>query len=162
MNIRACRPNDAPGLCRIYNHYVLHSHATFEIEELSPELMARRIETCTRKYPWLVSEIDSQIAGFAYANIWRERAAYEQTVEVTVYLDNSFSGQGIGKALYQDLITKLVDQGYHIALACIALPNEASIALHESLGFRKVAHFEEVGWKFDRWCDVGYWQRKLS
>ena len=99
--------------------------------------------------------------GYAYATAWRVRRGYRYSTEVTVYVDPGAGGRGIGSLLYTDLIAALQERGIHAAMGGIALPNDASVALHEKFGFKKVAHFEQVGVKFDRWIDVGYWQRIL-
>lgn len=107
----------------------------------------------------VVCEVNDYIVGYAYATKWKERAAYKNSVEVTVYLDHTQSGGGYGKALYAKLLESLVNMGCHVVLGGIALPNEASVGLHEYFGFKKVAHFSEVGFKLNRWVDVGYWQK---
>ena len=99
--------------------------------------------------------------GYAYASPWRERAAYRHAVETTIYLESRFAGQGMGKRLYVALLQELRKLGLHTAFGVIALPNPASVALHEKCGFRKVGHLAEPGWKFERWVDVGYWQLML-
>ena len=111
--------------------------------------------------PWLVAEQTDQVIGYAYASKWKERCAYRYSVESTVYLDPSFTGQGIGTKLYEALLAILQRNSIHIVIGGIALPNPASVALHERLGFNKVAHFKEVGYKFNRWVDVGYWEASL-
>ncbi|HEX8606942.1 MAG TPA: GNAT family N-acetyltransferase [Pseudoduganella sp.] len=113
--------------------------------------------------PWLVLETaGGVVAGYAYATRWRVRHAYRFSVETTVYLAHDSTGKGYGTALYTALLQRLREAGCHLAIGGIALPNEASVALHERLGYRKVAHFGEVGRKFDRWIDVGYWELKLQ
>lgn len=162
MSIRHAISADANQICEIYNHYIANTVITFEEEFISPEAMAARIESYTKIYPWLVCEVDNKIVGYAYATKWRERAAYRHSVEITVYVKNSLGGRGYGKALYAELLGRLEAMGCHLLLAGIALPNEASIGLHESFGFTKAAHFSEVGFKFGQWVDVGYWQKKIA
>jgi phosphinothricin acetyltransferase len=111
--------------------------------------------------PWLTAERAGEVVGYAYATAWRVRRGYRYSTEVTVYVAPGVGGLGIGSLLYADLIPALEERGIHIAIGGIALPNEPSVALHEKFGFNKVAHFEQVGLKFDRWIDVGYWQRIL-
>jgi phosphinothricin acetyltransferase len=160
--IRPATTADAAGICTIYNHYVLETTITFEEAAVTPAEMGNRIrETLDSSLPWLVWEELSSIQGFAYVSKWKGRCAYRHSAEVTVYLDPTSNGRGIGSRLYQSLLTDLRQRGFHAVIGGIALPNEASIALHERLGFRKVAHFEQVGWKFGRWIDVGYWQLLL-
>jgi len=96
--------------------------------------------------------------GYAYASKWKSRCAYKYSVETTVYLRPEVKGQGIGSKLYKELLTQLKEKNIHAAIGGIALPNDASIALHEKLGFKKIGQFKEVGYKFDKWIDVGYWE----
>jgi L-amino acid N-acyltransferase YncA len=158
MHTRAFQPGDENAIADIYNHYISNTTITFEEVPLSALEMRARIDACTKTCPWLVCEIEGQVMGYAYATAWKVRAAYRHTVEATVYVRTGSSGQGIGKALYTALLAALFEQGCHVVLGCIALPNAASVGLHQHLGFTKVAHFPEVGRKFDQWLDVGYWQ----
>jgi phosphinothricin acetyltransferase len=112
-------------------------------------------------FPWFVCEEDGKVAGYAYARQWRERAAYRNSVEASIYLDPSLTGKGIGSALFGALLTELRTRGFRTVIGGVSLPNEASVALLEKFGLRPVAHFKEVGYKFDRWIDVGYWQLML-
>lgn len=111
--------------------------------------------------PWLVLEEGNTITGYAYSGLWRTRSAYRHTVETTVYLAPDAVGGGRGTLLYTTLLGLLREQGLHTAMGVIALPNDASVALHEKLGFHRAGLFSEVGRKFDRWVDVGYWQLVL-
>ncbi|MEM6573016.1 MAG: arsinothricin resistance N-acetyltransferase ArsN1 family B [Pseudomonadota bacterium] len=160
--IRDATEADAPSLCEIYNHYIAHSLATFETEPLASGEMARRIAATTADFPWLLGESNERIVGYAYATRWKPRQAYQYTVESTVYLSPEAAGQGMGTRLMQALLERLAAQGVHAVLAGIALPNDPSIALHEKLGFAKVAHFRQTGRKFDQWVDVGYWEKTLA
>lgn len=160
--VRAAAGRDAAALADIYNHYVTRTAVTFEVEAVSASEMARRIaEVQSVPLPWLVAEVGGAVAGYAYASRWRGRCAYRLSVEVTVYVAAGRRGRGFGSLLYTPLLAELREQGTHAVMGGIALPNDASVALHEKFGFRKVAHFQEVGFKFDRWVDVGYWQRLL-
>jgi L-amino acid N-acyltransferase YncA len=162
LGIRNVTPNDAAEIARIYNHYVTDTIITFEENTVSPDEMRNRIcEVVDEELPWLVFEADGQIYGFAYAGRFRRRCAYRFSVETTVYLDVEKKGVGIGARLYQSLIEKLRDTNLHSAIGVIALPNDGSVRLHERLGFKKVGHLNEVGYKFDRRIDVGYWQLML-
>lgn len=161
MLIRACEIKDIPAICDIYNYYINHTIITFEETPVAIAEMASRVEIYTMQYPWLVCEVDGGVVGYAYGSKWKERIAYKHTVEVTIYLKNGFSGKGYGKALYSVLLDKLKLQGCHVVLGCLAIPNEASVGLHEYFGFKKVAHFNEVGCKFNQWIDVGYWQKSF-
>jgi len=159
--IQSVHPEDAPAIAEIYNHYILNSPATFEEEALAPEEMRRRIVETAKTYPWLVCEEDGELLGYSYGRKWRERAAYRHSVEVTVYLHPSSVGKGRGTALFAALLTELRTRRFHSVIGGVALPNPASIALLEKFGLRQVAHFNEVGYKFGRWIDVGYWQLLL-
>ena len=162
MNIRDANMRDAETIAFIYNHFVLTTSISFEEAEVPVIEMAGRIADLQASgLPWLVAELDGDVAGYAYATKWRVRHAYRFSVETSVYLAPEHAGKGVGTALYEALLTRLRDGGYHLAIGGIALPNAASIALHEKLGFEKVAQFREVGLKFDRWTDVGYWQLVL-
>jgi phosphinothricin acetyltransferase len=156
--IRAVSPPDAERIASIYNHYVDHTVITFEEEPVPAAEMAERIVSVTTSYPWLVIERDREVCGYAYATRWRERASYRLSVESTVYLAPECIGQGLGTTLYSALMDRLREAGFHCVMGGIALPNAASVALHEKLGFWKVAELKEVGRKLDRWVDVGYWQ----
>jgi len=159
--IRACKPPDASQVCQIYNHYVRETVVTFEEIPVVEHDMAQRIAEVTERLPWLVWEQHGTIVGYAYATAWKARSAYRFSVESTVYLSQSFAGRGIGTQLYQALIADLRGRNVHCIVGGIALPNPASIALHEKLGFSKIGQFKEIGWKFGRWVDVGYWELVL-
>jgi phosphinothricin acetyltransferase len=160
--IRSATPADAAAICAIYNHYVRHTAVTFEEVPVEAAEMRQRMAEVQALFPWLVAEDDGRLVGYAYAARWRVRSAYRYSVESTVYLNYDRVGQGWGSQLYRELFTQLEAAGIHAVMGGITLPNPASVALHEKLGFRKVAHFEAVGWKSDQWLDVGYWQRILG
>lgn len=159
--IRSATPGDADGIASIYNHYVKESVVTFEVELVSTAEMQTRIESGSRDYPWLVAIGDDTVQGYACASRWKPRAAYRHTVETSVYVGPRHIGFGVGERLYRALLQRVTERGFHAALGGIALPNPASVALHEKLGFRKVGELEQVGFKHDRWVNVGYWQRIL-
>ncbi|MBA3854287.1 MAG: phosphinothricin acetyltransferase [Gemmatimonas sp.] len=153
---------DAPGIAELYAHYVLNTTVTFEEDVVPAEEFVRRIGAVhDAALPWLVATQDGKVVGYAYATPWRPRSAYRFSVEVTVYVADSARGQGYGRALYSALFDRLRVRGLHAVLGGITLPNDASIALHEAMGMTKVAHLPEVGFKFGRWLDVGYWHRLL-
>lgn len=157
--IRDALPIDAAEIAQIYNHYTANTIITFEEDAVSVDIINERInEVQVSELPWLVAEQDGKVLGYAYSSKWKGRCAYRYSTEVTVYMGPDHVGKGIGSALYSKLLRALKFQGIHVAIAGIALPNEASIKLHEKMGFLKVAHFQEVGFKFNRWIDVGYWQ----
>lgn len=161
MVIRSCTTRDFAAVCEIYNHYIENTTVTFEEVTLSVSDMSARIASYMQSYPWLVCEDDGQVVGYAYAINWQNRCAYRNSVEVSVYVRDGLSGRGYGRALYTELFDAISDS-CHAVVAGIALPNPASIQLHEQFGFRQVAHFREVGRKFDRWIDVGYWQKLMG
>lgn len=160
--IRLARETDAAALCQIYNHYVSTTTITFEEQPVGEAEMAGRIGEVTKTLPWLVEETAEGVVGYAYASKWRVRAAYRRSVESTVYVQAGHVGRGIGRALYERLLADLRSRQVHCVIGGVALPNAASVALHERLGFTQVAHFREVGHKFGRWLDVGYWQLLLE
>jgi L-amino acid N-acyltransferase YncA len=158
--IRAAEAADGAMLAQIYNHYVRNTVVTFEETEVSEADMNLRLaETGEANLPWLVAHSAGRVCGFAYASRWKGRSAYRHSAESTVYLDPTAAGRGLGTALYAALFTRLQSLDCHTVIGGIALPNAASIALHEKFGMREVARFAEVGYKFGRWVDVGYWQR---
>ena len=159
--LRTVHPDDATAIAEIYNHYVRETPVTFEEDRVAPEEMRQRILETTRTYPWLVCEEDGRLLGYSYARKWRERAAYRRSVEATIYLHPSAVGQGKGSVLFDALLAELRNRQFHCVIGGVALPNPASIALLEKFGMRQVAVFNEVGYKFGRWIDVGYWQLVL-
>ena len=161
--IRAVTAADGAVLARIYNYYVANTIVTFEEAPLSADDMVARVaETQAANLPWLVALVPAGVVGYAYASRWKGRCAYRYSAEVTVYLDAAVVGQGLGTQLYTALFDSLRRSGCHVAIGGIALPNAASVALHEKFAMQKVAHFGEVGFKFGRWVDVGYWQLTLQ
>ncbi|HSB97695.1 MAG TPA: GNAT family N-acetyltransferase [Spongiibacteraceae bacterium] len=167
--IRPATTSDAEVISQIYNHYILNTVVTFEEVIVTASEMAARIQAVQdHSLPWLVCELDNRtvgkstagnnIVGYAYAGIWNGRSAYRFSVECTVYLDHAVVKRGLGTALYDALFAMLRSKKLHSVIGGIALPNEASVALHEKFGLTKAAHYKEVGFKFDRWIDVGYWQ----
>jgi len=160
--MRDAVPGDAAAIANIYGHYVLATTVSMEFEPVDAAEMAGRIaEVQAAGLPWIVLVEDGQVAGYAYASKWRARPGYRDAVEASVYLAPALRGGGRGARLYRVLIERLRGR-FHTVIGGIALPNPASVALHERLGFRKVAHFEEVGHKFGQRIDVGYWQRMLD
>jgi phosphinothricin acetyltransferase len=159
--IRDCTPQDAVQICTIYNHYVRETTITFEESPVAATEMASRIDGVISHHPWLVWETNAGILGYAYATPWKSRAAYRHSVEASVYLSPQAIGQGLGTQLYAALIAGLRRRGFHCVIGGAALPNPGSVALHEKLGFTKVAEFQEVGFKFGHWINVAYWELVL-
>lgn len=160
--IRSAAEGDAAAIARIYNYYIANTCITFETEAVDAAEMRQRIaDTTAIPLPWLVAESAGDFVGYAYASRWQGRCAYRFSVEATIYLDIEQRGKGAGLKLYSELIEAIRSNGMHSVIGGISLPNEASVRLHERLGFRKVGHFERVGFKENRWVDVGYWQLQL-
>ena len=163
IQIRPATPVDAAAMAAIYNPYVLDSTISFEEEAVSVEdMVARLAKVEEHGLPWLVVELHGELLGYAYATRWRVRHAYRYAVETSVYFAPEARGQGLGGRLYRSLLQQLRSLGLHLAIAGIALPNAASVALHQSLGFEQAATFHQVGWKAERWLDVGYWELRLN
>jgi phosphinothricin acetyltransferase len=160
--IRPATPDDASAIVDIYNHYVATTVISFEERPVTPDEMAGRIRDVLAALPWLVYESEGRVVGYAYATKWRVRSAYRYSAETSVYVAPGQGGKGIGSALYKTLLEELRAREIHMAIGGIAQPNPASVALHERLGFEKVAHFKQVGRKFDRWIDMGYWELQLG
>ena len=158
MNIRKVEPKDAAQIAEIYNYYITNTHHTFETEALSAEEMRERIGEVSETYPYLVAEIDGEIQGYVYAAQFKLRQAYQYAVEASIYVRNLQKQKGIGSELYREFLEELKETSIHAIIAGIALPNDASIKFHEKLGYEKVAHFKEVGYKLGRWVDVGFWE----
>ena len=163
MTLRAATPDDAQAVTAIYAPVVRDTIISFELEPPSVDEMRARIEKTLPVLPWLVSVDDAgQVNGYVYAGKHRERAAYQWAVDVTAYVRAGSRGQGIGKRLYAELFSQLVQLGYYQAFAGIALPNEASVGLHESVGFQPLGVYRKVGFKHGAWRDVGWWQKELQ
>ena len=163
MTIRPADPDrDAAACAAIYAPSVEATPISFEVTAPDAAEFAGRIAKYSATHQFLVAEEDGEVLGYAYACRWRERPAYDWSVEVSVYVDADQQGKGVGRALYVELFDRLRAQGYRIAVAGITLPNPASIALHERLGFISIGALREIGWKLDAWHDVGYWQLHLS
>lgn len=160
--IRPVRPDDAAAIAGIYNHYIRETIITFEEVELGAAEMARRIAATTPAYPWLAGEVDGALIGYACAGRYQERSAYRFSAASSIYLDHRCCGKGLGRPLYSALLERLGLLGLHTVLGVITVPNPASMALHEKLGFRQVGHAVEVGYKLGRWLDVAYVQRMLD
>ncbi len=160
--IRDATPDDASAICAIYNPFIAESVITFEEEQLTPEEMGDRIARIQERYPWIVLEEEGRILGYAYGASWRHRHAYRFCAESSVYVDPSVQGKGIGRALYGALIKRLKQDGFREIIGVITLPNEVSENLHRSFGFHEIGVFPKVGFKFDRWLDVAFWQLSVG
>ena len=162
MLIRRADPAlDAAACAAIYEPYVRTTAISFEDQAPRPDQLGKRIERFQRSHQWLVAEDDDQVVGYAYGCPHRERAAYRWATEVSVYVNIERHRRGYGRALYRELLPQLADRGFHTALAGVTLPNDASVALHESLGFSPVGVYRGIGYKLGSWWDVGWWQLAL-
>jgi phosphinothricin acetyltransferase len=160
--IRSVKIDDAAAIRDIYNYYIINTIISFEEEPVSIREMTKRIRNISASYPWLVWEESEEVLGYAYIHQWHERAAYRYSAEVSIYLKKGHEGKGIGGNLFAHLLEKVKKSNIHALISGITLPNERSIALHEKFGFKKVARFNEVGFKMNKWLDVGYWELILK
>lgn len=159
--LRRARAADAPALLAIYAPFVEHTAVSFETEVPSVETFAARIDKALAGWDWLVAEADGQCLGYAYGSAHRERAAYRYTCEVSAYIAPQQRGRGLGRLLYTALFDSLAERGLCTALAGVAQPNVASMAMHQALGFTPVGTFQRAGWKFGAWHDIAWLQRPL-
>ena len=167
MRIRSADPEDAVRLLEIYGYYVRNTAISFEYEVPSTEEFMNRIRNTRRNYPWLVLEEDGLIQGYAYAGVFKGRAAYQHSCEVSIYLEKSVKGRGYGRVLYRALEEELKAQGIRNLYACIASPivedaylTRNSEQFHQHLGFQKVGEFHRCAYKFDRWYNM-IWMEKM-
>ncbi len=154
-------PADTSSIKRIYGKYVRETPISFELEVPSEAEMRDRIESVLDRDPWLVCEHEGNVVGYAYAKPLRSREAYQWSVESSVYVDGDYHRRGIARGLYGSLFSILESQGYVGAFAGIALPNPASVGLHESMNFEPIGVYRDVGYKDGEWHDVGWWQRPI-
>lgn len=159
--MRDARAADAAACAAIYAPYVTGTAITFETEPPSVDEMAARIETASSSYAWLVLEQQGRVVGYAYGGRFHARPAYRWAAEVSVYLEPGRRRTGGGRALYEALLARLRERGFRIAIAGMTLPNEASVGLHEALGFEPVGTYRRIGYKLGAWHDVAWTQRRL-
>jgi len=163
MNLRVATPDDAEAVTAIYAPIVAETAISFELEPPTIDEMRSRIAGTLQRLPWLVSlDAAGRVNGYVYASRHRERAAYQWAVDTTAYVHAAARGQGVGRRLYQALFAELVKLGYYQAFAGIALPNAASVGLHEAVGFTPLGVYRQVGYKHGQWRDVGWWQKTLQ
>jgi L-amino acid N-acyltransferase YncA len=160
--LRLAAPADAAAIAAIYAPYCTDHINSFETEPPGAEEMAARIAKTLQQFCWLVLDTGSDVAGYAYASRHRERAAYRWSVDVAVYVNTKHQRKGVGRRLYEALLPVLAAQNYYRAYAGIALPNEASIGLHEAVGFEPTGIYHAVGYKLGAWRDTGWWERELQ
>ena len=161
VTIRPALEHDAAAVVSIYAPYIEETAISFEDTVPTVADMAARIAKSRSRWEWLVAELDDAVVGYAYGTAHRERAAYRWSVEVSAYVRSDHHRQGIGRALYEALFVALADKGFCNAFAGIALPNDASVKLHTSVGFEPIGTFRSIGWKFGQWHDVAWFQRQL-
>ena len=162
IHIRLAKESDAGQILTIYAPIALNTAISFELAPPGIEEMEQRIKDVLGSHVWLVCEDGPRLLGYAYASKFRPREAYQWAAEVTVYVAAAEQRRGMGKALYRSLLEVLRLQGFRMAVGVIALPNDASVSLHQALGFQQAAFFERVGYKLGRWHDVGWWQLALG
>jgi L-amino acid N-acyltransferase YncA len=160
--VRLATIEDAIQILEIYSPNILTSATSFETVVPSIADMQKRIDTCLQKYPWIVCSVDNRVAAYVYASKHREREAYQWTCESSVYVHDNFKGKGIGRELYELLFRVLKLQAFRNVYAGIALPNEASVHLHEKCGFTHFATYNNVGYKFGHWHTVGWWKLQVN
>ena len=161
MQIRRATIGDAERIAEIYNWYILNTIITFETDVVSPKEMKKRIQEKTTKHDWIVGELNQEVIGYAYYGPFRTRAAYNHTVESTIYLSQKSIGQGFGRTVYAQLLESVKSRGFREVVGIIALPNPQSIALHKAIGFEEVGVLKNVGYKFGRYIDVSLWQMSM-
>jgi L-amino acid N-acyltransferase YncA len=160
--IRPVGAEDLEAIASIYAYYVTDTFVTFQTSVPTLEhWLAKWRSALASNHPWLISERLGEICGYATTSTFNPKPAYDPTVETSIYLHRKRVGEGLGRGLYERLLREASERSFHLAVAGIALPNDRSVALHESLGFRKVGVFEQVGYKLSGWRDVGWWQRLL-
>ena len=161
--IRSVRSEDGAAICSIYNYYVENEICTFEEAPVQIDDMAERVRKISAKYPYIVWEDGSgEISGYAYINTWKERDAYRFSAELSIYIKDGLRGRGMGRKLMEKLLEEVRKTDIHSLVSGITLPNDSSVALHEKFGFVKIGQFREIGYKFNKWLDVGYWELILK
>jgi phosphinothricin acetyltransferase len=160
--VRDFDQRDVAAANALTNWYIEHTAVHFALSPATEEAFEDAWRRGRVSHPWLAAELDGRFAGYAKASVWRERSAYSQTCETGIYIARGMEGKGVGKALYGELLPRLKAAGFHTVIAGMTMPNPASVALHESVGFQPVGVFGQVGRKFDRWHDVGFWSLQIS
>lgn len=163
VTIRDANEEDAEAIAAIYAHHVLHGTATYDIDPPSVDAMGDKVRSVRgASWPFIVAELDGEVAGYAYATQFRDRAAYRFAAEDSIYVHAEMTGRGVGKALLNALINRSTESGFRTLIAVIGGAEPASIAVHASCGFREVGRLKAVGYKFDRWLDSVYMQIELN
>ena len=159
LHLREAREGDMPAFATMVNYFIETTTYNFRTQPQTAPEWQDDWKLLHERYPWLVATMDDELVGLAYAGPWKARNAYDWCAESTVYVANGQHGKGIGRALYRALLGILDAQGYRTTIGVIGLPNAASVALHEACGFRHTGTLKSVGYKMDRWCDIGFYQR---
>ncbi|MEO5965208.1 MAG: N-acetyltransferase family protein [Candidatus Limnocylindrales bacterium] len=162
LHVRLATPADGAACAAIYEPYVATTSVSFELEAPTGDEMADRIVGTVARSPWVVVELGGVVRSYAYGTRHRDRAAYDWTIETTVYVDRDLRGRGLGRAAMRALVAVLRLQGFHLAVAGITAPNPGSVALHRSLGFERIGEFGAMGWKLDAWHGVEWFALELS
>ncbi len=160
--IRNYHPKDLQSIVDILNYYVKNDVCIFQVEPYSFEEIESKFKSILPAYPFFVQEYNDKVVAFAYGAQWRDKPAYAQSVETTIYVHPDYKHSGIGEPLYQKLIDKLTEMEFHLLVAGMTMPNPGSQRLHEKLGFEKVGEFKDAGMKFRQWHNVGFWQMVLE
>jgi phosphinothricin acetyltransferase len=159
MKIRKATSDDVLAICTIYNYYIEHTAITFETTPVSESEMRQRMdEVFESGYSFCIGEAEGKIIGYYYTHRWKNRSAYTPTVEESIYLAKDETGKGYGSRMFRHLLTQIDRKVIHVVIACISIPNESSVRLHEKFGFRQVSYMKEIGRKFNQWQDIGHWQ----
>lgn len=162
ITVREFAQHDVAPANELTNWYIEHTAVHFALRPATDQAFEETWRQGSATHPWLAAELNGRFAGYAKAGIWRERTAYQHTCETGIYVSRGMEGKGVGLALYGELLPRLRAAGFHAVIAGMTLPNPGSVALHERVGFRPVGVFGEVGRKFDRWHDVGFWSLRLD
>lgn len=162
ITYRIATIDDAETIQKIYRYYVNNTFITFDFEVPTVQEFAERIDKTLKRYPYIVALEENKVIGYAYASLYKDRAAYDWSVEISIYLDNAIHHQGIGSKLYQELEHYLKLQNITNVYACISYPNEASINFHKKCGFEQIAHFHKCGFKLDKWRDMVWLEKFIT
>jgi phosphinothricin acetyltransferase len=161
ISIRSPQARDFAAIAELTNIFIRETAIHFACDQLDAEYYTDAHTRDRDRFPWLVADVDGDFAGYAKSSVWRKRAAYRHTAETTVYVGARFRGLGVARALYLRLFDELRELSFHMAVAGVTLPNDASVGFHQSVGFLPVGTFHEVGRKFDLWHDVAWFERQL-
>lgn len=161
MTIRIATPGDLPAINAIYNHYVVASTCTYQVEPSTEQERRQWYDAHDELHPITVAEVDGQVVAWGSLSRFHPRAAYDRTVEDSVYVHHQWQRKGIGRAILEDLIRRARELGHHTVIAIISADQTASVEIHRALGFREAGHMKDVGFKFGRWLDIVYMQLML-